>query len=65
MSKDPKSYEAAMSELDDILKSLESENTNIDKLSSLVKRAQELVSFCKTKLRVIGDELNETIGEEE
>ncbi len=45
-------YEAAVEELNEIVQALEQEITSIDQLSEKVKRAAELVQFCKEKLRV-------------
>ena len=48
---DIKSYEAAMEELEAILRSLESNELKIDDLTKNAKRATELVEYCKDKLR--------------
>ncbi len=46
-------YDAAYSELNQILNDLQSEETGLDMLSEKLKRAAELTDFCKTKLRAI------------
>lgn len=47
--KEPK-FNEALSELQGIVQKMESEEVDIDALSAHVKRAQELVSFCRKKL---------------
>lgn len=49
MSK-PKSYETAIQELELIVRALEEGEMPIDKLSAQVKRASELIAFCREKL---------------
>jgi exodeoxyribonuclease VII small subunit len=46
-------YDAAFAELSKILNDLQSEETGLDQLSDMLKRAGELTEFCKTKLRTI------------
>lgn len=53
------SYEAAMSELQQILTDLQTEQIGIDDLSEKVKRAAELVQFCKTKLRTVEQDISQ------
>ena len=55
---DIKSYEAAMEELEEILRSLESNELKIDDLAKNARRATELVEYCKNKLRTTSEELN-------
>ncbi len=55
---DIKSYEAAMEELEAILRSLESNELKIDDLAKNARRATELVEYCKNKLRTTSEELN-------
>jgi exodeoxyribonuclease VII small subunit len=43
-------YETAMRELEEIVSGIEEENISIDELSKQVKRATELIEFCKSKL---------------
>jgi len=44
------SYNAAMQEVEQILASLEKNNTDVDEMSQKVKRATELLQACKQKL---------------
>ncbi len=53
------SYEKAMAELQEIIQALQEEAVNIDELSTKVKRAAELIKFCKQKLRATESELND------
>ncbi len=53
------SYENAMSELQKIISDLQAEAIGIDDLSEKVKRAAELISFCKNKLRSTEKDINQ------
>jgi len=55
-----KSFDKAYSELESIVEKLQSEDTSIDKLSVQIKKANELVKFCKTKLRSIDEEIKDS-----
>ena len=57
MSKNKLTFQAAYHELETIVQQLESEKTDLDQLSDLVKRANELVKFCQGKLRETEKEL--------
>ncbi len=52
------SYEKAMEELQSIISDLQSEAISIDQLSEKVKRAAELIEYCKTKLRTTEEDIN-------
>lgn len=43
-------YEAAYTELQVIISEIETGEISVDKLSEKVKRAAELITFCKSKL---------------
>ena len=45
------SYTEAMDEIEQILSSLQSSNCDVESLATKVKRASELISLCRTKLR--------------
>jgi len=49
--KELKSYDAAMTELDEILSYMEGDHVAIDDLEKKVERAAELLKFCNDKLR--------------
>jgi exodeoxyribonuclease VII small subunit len=51
MAKRTLTYQKALDELEDILYKMENNKLEIDQLSSQVKKASELITFCKTKLR--------------
>ena len=57
-------YESAMEELQDIVNQLQAEAVKVDDLSAKVKRAAELVSFCREKLRKTEEELGGLFGQE-
>lgn len=45
------SYSKAIEELQSILEQLESEDVEIDSLSTKVKRSAELIKFCRDRLK--------------
>ena len=63
-SKDPAqpSYEQALNELRKIAEAIENESVSIDELADKVKRASELVEYCREKLRNTEAELDKVIG---
>ncbi|HNR06385.1 MAG TPA: exodeoxyribonuclease VII small subunit [Saprospiraceae bacterium] len=63
--KDKGSFEEAKRALDEIIAELQNENTSIDKLASQVKRAQELIQYCQSRLRTIEKEVHSLLDEEE
>jgi exodeoxyribonuclease VII small subunit len=52
-----KKFDAAYTELQKIVEQLQNEEVSIDKLSTQIKKATDLVKFCKTKLRNVEDEI--------
>ena len=52
-----KTSDAAYTELQKIVDQLQSEDVSIDKLSTQIKKATDLVKFCKSKLRNVEDEI--------
>lgn len=55
-------YSQALSELEEILKVLErSEEANLDLISKQVKRASELMEFCRKQLHEIDEELRKIV----
>ncbi len=58
-TKNIKSYEAAMEELQQIVAALQEETIGIDDLSTKVKRAAALIQYCKTKLRSTSEEMED------
>jgi len=55
-----KSYDKAYAELQTILEELQSESVSIDKLSTKIKKANTLITFCKTRLREVESEMTDT-----
>ena len=51
-------YTTAKQELQAILKEIESENVDLDQLSEKVKRATELIEFCREKLKGSEEKIN-------
>jgi len=50
MAKKELSYKLAMEELESIVKQLEDEDVDVDKLAGMIQRASELIQFCKVRL---------------
>lgn len=57
MAKKNLTYQLALEELEEILHKMEANDLEIDQLSDSVKRASELISFCKTKLKKTEDDV--------
>ncbi|MBI2968791.1 MAG: exodeoxyribonuclease VII small subunit [Bacteroidetes bacterium] len=57
------SYKSAHEELEKILEEIQSPDTDVDKLSGKIKRAGELIKFCKTKLRMAEEETKKIVDE--
>jgi len=47
---DPPGYAAALTELDSILRELESSDVDVDHLAERVGRASELITLCRSKI---------------
>lgn len=56
------SYNEALGELEDILRSIESTDTDIDTLSAKVSRATELIKLCRARLLKVEGEVKEILG---
>jgi exodeoxyribonuclease VII small subunit len=56
-------YEEAIRELDNIVRRMESDELDIDQLSDQLKRAQELIKFCKAKLTKTEEEVEKILKE--
>ena len=61
MSKDIK-YEAAYAELQAIVRKMENDELDIDQMSEQLKRAQELIKFCKDKLTRTDEEIKKILA---
>lgn len=58
MAKKEFSFSEAVTEIENILKQIESGELDVDKLSLEVKRASELIRQCQKKLRTTEEEIN-------
>jgi exodeoxyribonuclease VII small subunit len=58
-------YNEAYAELESILEKIENAELDVDKLTSQVKRASELIRFCKSKLHETETEVEKIISEME
>ena len=63
MAKKDLSYQKAMDELESIVKKIEQNEPDVDELNDMVVRAVELVKYCKTKLKITEDQINENLEE--
>jgi len=57
MAKTEFSFNASMAEIEEILKTIEDGEPDIDKLVVKVKRASELIKMCQKKLRETEEEI--------
>ncbi len=60
-SKDVK-YAEALNELESIVDELQSETVDVDELSQKVKRAFELITVCKDKIKVTEADVSEILS---
>jgi exodeoxyribonuclease VII small subunit len=58
MAKKEFSFNDAVKEIEKILKTIETGNLDVDKLSDEVKKASELIKQCQKKLRSTEEEIN-------
>ncbi len=56
-------YSQAKQELEEIVSAIESNELDVDALTQKVKRASELIAFCKEKLTKTDKELQKIIDE--
>jgi len=56
-------YSQALKELEKIVKEIESEEVDIDILAEKIKRASQILTFCKGKLRTAEDEVKKVLTE--
>ena len=62
---DEMKYEAAMAQLEDIVRKMESNELDIDEIAAQLKAAQRLIKFCKDKLSKTEAELSKIQSEGE
>lgn len=58
-------YEAALAELENIVSKVERGELAIDQLTSQLKRAQELLAFCKKQLTQVETDVNSLLNSNE
>jgi exodeoxyribonuclease VII small subunit len=63
MSKELK-YEAALAELQSIVRKMENDELDIDQMSEQLKRAQELIKLCKDKLSKTDEEIKKILAQD-
>ena len=56
-------YEAALTELQTIVRKMENDELDIDEMSVQLKRAQELIKLCKDKLTKTDEEIKKILAE--
>ena len=56
-------YKEAITEIDNILRSLREEQNSIDTLAERVARATELIAHCRAKLRKSESDVNKILEE--
>ena len=61
MGKEP-TYTAAITEIEEILKKIESGELDVDALTEKVKRVADLLEICKKKLRTTEEEIQKVIN---
>lgn len=64
MSDENLTYEAAYAELHKILEAIQDNEINLDQMAEELRRARDLVAFCKMKLRVLEADLDEIFEDE-
>ena len=57
-------YEAAMAELQSIVRKMENDELDIDQMAEQLKRAQELIKLCKDKLTKTDAEIKKILTEQ-
>ncbi|SDZ90309.1 Exodeoxyribonuclease VII small subunit [Prevotella sp. tc2-28] len=62
---DEMKYEAAMAQLEGIVRKMESNELDIDEIAAQLKAAQRLIKFCKDKLSKTEAELSKIQAEGE
>ena len=56
-------YEAALAEIQSIVSKMENDELDVDQISVQLKRAQELIKFCKEKLTKTDEEIKKILAE--
>ena len=64
MAEQKMTYENALTEVEAIIKKMENNELDIDTLTEQLKRAQQLIKFCKDKLTKTDEEIKKILEEE-
>lgn len=56
------SYRDAVNQLDAILREMQSDNCDIDRLSAMTRRATELITECRNRLTATDEELRNILA---
>lgn len=56
-------YNQAVAELEGILRNMQSDNCDIDRLAALTRRATELIAECKRRLTTTDEELKKILAD--
>ena len=59
--KNTMTYKEAYEELSKIVEEIDSEKVQVDTLSEKINRANELITFCQTKLRTTEEEFRKAV----
>ena len=57
-------YDSAIKELKEIVEALQQGSIGVDELSGKIKRAAELIRFCRDKLRQTEGDVNDLLAED-
>jgi exodeoxyribonuclease VII small subunit len=55
-------YSQALTELERIIAEIESEETDVDTVAEKVKRAAQLITFCRSRLKETGEEVKKVLA---
>ena len=62
MTNDEQSYVDAISKIEEILRSLDTENVDIDRLATDVQKAADLIAFCRDRLTAAQPEVERIVS---
>lgn len=60
---EPLRYGDALIELEEILSSLEGASADVDTLSTQVRRASQLVTYCRSRLNTVRDDVADVLDD--
>ena len=62
MTNNEQNYVNAISEIEEILRSLDTENVDIDRLATDVQKAADLIAFCRDRLTAAQTEVERIVS---